>query len=413
MNKKNIIFGVGAMLLLLASCSGEKTLEGYNFNGEGFLGKLPMAQATKLVTLREIGEELKSDNHPDVNLRELSKMDEDERNKKIQEVRDYLQKQDDKYNHCLDDLRKDLAADTARLVGMKDLLWENKTKCNFKLVKVELGGDAVHNNSQGVTLCFNTTDNVDVLPDGGLHYALLDNKGKFMSGGDLWFKHDVYELGLGYSFMEKGMQSLMQECLNESKFSEMMSALQKSDSIVKILIVDSEQYLDYEPKMTIDGMGPVVFGADMKTLPASYNGLYNKYEDMMAMDCLVYSFEDIYGTSLFTAIGDNEGKIDEIEVESQYYPLKLGDKVLRTCDKLRDVIAKFGKQMTWTYDEESLNAVGAMENGRVTIKLIIDVFTPAGQAKVQKLVKGAKVEIVPADINPSEILNYYQIHSKK
>ena len=45
MNKKNIIFGVGAMLLLLASCSGEKTLEGYNFNGEGFLGKLPMAQA--------------------------------------------------------------------------------------------------------------------------------------------------------------------------------------------------------------------------------------------------------------------------------------------------------------------------------------------------------------------------------
>ena len=69
--------------------------------------------------------------------------------------------------------------------------------------------------------------------------------------------------------------------------------------------------------------------------------------------------------------------------------------------------------MTWTYDEESLNAVGAMENGRVTIKLIIDVFTPAGQAKVQKLVKGAKVEIVPADINPSEILNYYQIHSKK
>lgn len=130
------------MLLLLASCSGEKTLEGYNFNGEGFLGKLPMAQATKLVTLREIGEELKSDNHPDVNLRELSKMDEDERDKKIQEVRDYLQKQDDKYNHCLDDLRKDLAADTARLVGMKDLLWENKTKCNFKLVKVELGGDA-------------------------------------------------------------------------------------------------------------------------------------------------------------------------------------------------------------------------------------------------------------------------------
>lgn len=68
---------------------------------------------------------------------------------------------------------------------------------------------------------------MDVLPDGGLHYALLDNKGKFMSGGDLWFKHDVYELGLGYSFMEKGMQSLMQECLNESKFSEMMSALQK------------------------------------------------------------------------------------------------------------------------------------------------------------------------------------------
>lgn len=39
MNKKSFLFGVGALLLLLSSCSSENKLEGYNFTGKGVLGK--------------------------------------------------------------------------------------------------------------------------------------------------------------------------------------------------------------------------------------------------------------------------------------------------------------------------------------------------------------------------------------
>lgn len=419
MNKKSLLFGVGALLLLLSSCSSESKLEGYNFTGKGFFGKLPMAQATKLATLREIGEEINSDNSSFPTWEEQRKMGREEAQKKMQEAMkeasDRIDKLNDKYLHCLDDMSKDLAADTARLVGMKNLALENKTKCDFKLTKVELGVNVVHEAGKGIILSFNIPNNIESLPEGTAHFALLDKNDKFLYGGTLWLERNyaTCELRIPYPYMERDAATIMKDCLNEEKFAKMMADLQRDDSIAKILIVDADQYLDYNPKMTIDGIGPIVFGADMQTLPKAYNDLYCQYEDMMAMDFLAYSFEDVHGTSLFTVTGDNAGKIDEIEVESPYIPLKLGDKVLRTGEKLRDVLAKFGKQLTWTYDAESLHAVGAMENGRVTIRLIEDVFTPEGQSKLQKMANGAKEEIVPEDINPLEVLNYYQIHAKK
>lgn len=418
MNKKSFLFGVGALLLLLSSCSSENKLEGYNFTGKGVLGKLPMAQATKLATLREIGEKINNDDTRFPTFEEQKKMGREEAKKKMQEMMEYslkfLKEQEDNYSHCLDDMNKDLAADTARLIGMKDLAWENKTKCDFKLTKVELGANPFNYRDQSITLRFNMPDNIESLPDGLPRFALLDKNDKFMYGGILRLTHadGTCDLELRYSYMELGMSELLNDCMDEKKFPKMMADLQRDDSIAKILIVDADQYLEYDPKMTIDGMGPIVFGADMQTLPKAYKDLYSSYEDMMAMDCLVYSFNDSFERTLFTAIGDNSGKIDEIEVESQYIPLKLGDKVLRTGEKVRDVIAKFGKQMTWTYDEMSLNAIGAMENGRVTIKLIENLFTPEGQAKLQKIASGAKVEIVPSDINPLETLDFYQIHAK-
>lgn len=55
---KEILFNLclGVMAILLASCgsSGSVVLDGYDFSCDGILGKIPMGQAVRLATARDI-----------------------------------------------------------------------------------------------------------------------------------------------------------------------------------------------------------------------------------------------------------------------------------------------------------------------------------------------------------------------
>lgn len=63
---KKILFNLclGVMAILLASCgsSGSAVLDGYDFSCDGILGKIPMGQAVRLATARDIYVDLQNDN---------------------------------------------------------------------------------------------------------------------------------------------------------------------------------------------------------------------------------------------------------------------------------------------------------------------------------------------------------------
>lgn len=179
---KKILFNLclGVMAILLASCgsSGSAVLDGYDFSCDGILGKIPMGQAVRLATAREIYEDLQNDNT------QLSgKMTKED----IEKIHNLITKMEERYQHCADDLLEDLAADSARLLSMKDVAWENKTSCNVKLAKIQLGVKKYsYLQSHDIAFVFEANpEEVQKLPQNILHYVVVDKQGKAINSGNL------------------------------------------------------------------------------------------------------------------------------------------------------------------------------------------------------------------------------------
>lgn len=167
---KKILFNLclGVMAILLASCgsSGSAVLDGYDFSCDGILGKIPMGQAVRLATAREIYEDLQNDN-----TKLSGKMTKED----IEKIHDVATKMEERFQHCADDLLEDLAADSARLLSMKDVAWENKTSCNVKLAKIQLGVEVSYRHSNDIAFIFEANpEEVKKLPQNILHYVLVD-----------------------------------------------------------------------------------------------------------------------------------------------------------------------------------------------------------------------------------------------
>lgn len=410
---KKILFNLclGVMAILLASCgsSGSAVLDGYDFSCDGILGKIPMGQAVRLATAREIYEDLQNDN-----TKLSGKMTKED----IEKIHDVATKMEERFQHCADDLLEDLAADSARLLSMKDVAWENKTSCNVKLAKIQLGVEVSYRHSNDIVFIFEANpEEVKKLPQNILHYVLVDKQGKAISHGSLKEQQTpgLYEKTIMMDHVMLNMGGMLEVCDSEEKYQMRMNYCLMLDSINKILILDDNQILDYRPSFTITGIGPVQLGADLNTLPKSLQDVYNNCYDMQAPDGdKYYAFDSSTGAAMFTAIGSPDGKIKCIEVGSYVFPVKFGNVVLRVEDPYCKIVEQYGKSISWSYNPETLSATASFENGKVTFEVFGDFFTDSGTAKLQQLQNGAKnVVFVPSDFNPDEQLQYYRIQAGK
>lgn len=420
MNKKVFNFSMGAALLLLASCgsSGNAVLEGYDFTGKGVLGKIPMGKAIQIATAREICYDFEAEGSKISNkkITEISKEEYMELGKKVNEM---AQKEEDKFNHCLDDIQDDLKADSARLQAMKDINWEDKTNCGFKLNGVQL---VENENSQylerhDILLMFGVNEErVKQLPSGSPYYVFLDKNGKMLIGeGMEWGNGNLYKVRFKLDPVTKDLSKLMTLASSAETYHDAMSHCLYLDSISKILILDADEMLDYKPAMTITGVGPVQLGADLTKLPKSLPGIYDKCYDVQAPEAdKYYSFETNKDEALFTAVGTPEGKIKYIEVATALLPIKFGNVVLRVDEPFSKIVGKYGKQISWSYNPETMSAIASFEAGKVTFEVFGDFFTETGTQKFLQLQNGAKnVSLVASDINPEEKLQYYKVQPAK
>lgn len=311
---KKILFNLclGVMTILMASCgsSGSAVLDGYDFSCDGILGKIPMGQAVRLATARDICVDIQNDNT------QLSgKMTKED----IEKIHNLITKMEERYQHCTDDLLEDLAADSARLLSMKDVAWENKTSSNVKLAKIQLGVKKYsYFQSHDIAFVFEANpEEVKKLPQNILHYAVVDKQGKAISHGSLKEQQTPgsYEMTIMMDHVMLDMEGMLKACNSEDKYKMMMNFCLELDSIDKVLILDDNQILDYRPSFTITGIGPVQLGADLNTLPKSLQDVYNNCYDMQAPDGdKYYAFDSSTGATMFTAIGSPDGKIKCIEV---------------------------------------------------------------------------------------------------
>lgn len=411
---KKILFNLclGVMAILLASCgsSGSAVLDGYDFSCDGILGKIPMGQAVRLTTARDICVDIQNDNT------QLSgKMTKED----IEKIHNLITKMEERYQHCTDDLLEDLAADSARLLSMKDVAWENKTSSNVKLAKIQLGVKKYsYLQSHDIAFVFEANpEEVKKLPQNILHYAAVDKQGKAISHGSLKEQQTPgsYEMTIMMDHVMLDMEGMLKACNSEDKYKMMMNFCLELDSIDKVLILDDNQILDYRPSFTITGIGPVQLGADLNTLPKSLQDVYNNCYDMQAPDGdKYYAFDSSTGATMFTAIGSPDGKIKCIEVGSYVFPVKFGNVVLRVEDPYCKIVEQYGKSISWSYNPETLSATASFEHGKVTFEVFGDFFTDSGTAKLQQLQNGAKnVVFVPSDFNPDEQLQYYRIQAGK
>ena len=420
MNKKVFNFSMGAVLLLLASCgsSGSAVLEGYDFTGKGVLGKIPMGKAIQIATAREICYDFEAEGSKLSNkkITEISKEEYMELGKKVNEM---AQKEEDKFNHCLDDIQDDLKADSARLQAMKDINWEDKTNCGFKLNGVQM---VENENSQflerhDILLMFEVNEErVKQLPTGSPYYVFLDKNDKMLLGeGMEWGNGNLYKVRFKLDPVTQDLSKLMTLASSAETYHDAMSHCLYLDSISKILILDADEMLDYKPAMTITGVGPVQLGADLTKLPKSLPGIYDKCYDVQAPEAdKYYSFETNKDEALFTAVGTPEGKIKYIEVATALLPIKFGNVVLRIDEPFCKIVGKYGKQISWSYNPETMSAVASLEGGKVTFEVFGDFFTETGTQKFLQLQNGAKnVTLTASDINLDEKLQYYKVQPAK
>lgn len=419
MNKKvfNLCLG-GAFMLLMASCgsSNSAVLEGYDFSGDGVLGKIPMGKAIQIATAREIGYDIQAEGSKftNKNITEMSKEEYMELGKKVNEM---AQKGEEKFNHCLDDIQDDLKADSARLQAMKDISWEDKTNCGFKLNEVQLLDKSLSWDRHDIMLLFEVNeDKVKELSTGTPYYVFLDNDGKMLFNSSMeWGNGNTYKIRFKLDPVTKELSKLMDLASSADTYHNTMTHCLYLDSISKILILDADALLDYKPAMTITGVGPVQLGADLTKLPKSLPDVYDKCYDLQAPEAdKYYSFETSKDEALFTAVGTPDGKIKYIEVSTELLPIKFKNVVLRIGDSYSKIVGKYGKQISWTYNPETMSAKASFEGGKVTFEVFADFFSGSGSTKFAQLQNGAKnITFGASDFNSAENLQYYKIQAAK
>ena len=176
--KKNFIgLCLGAMSVVLASCGGNNNpvLEGYDFAGDGLLGKIPMGLAIQHGTALEINHEFNKEYQDIYGDKKIGEGTEED----YQKMQEAEKKADDKLNHCVDDIYDDLVADSARLRSLKDINLENKTSCNVKLKEVRFTEEDMVSVKNNIVFVLDAPQTeVAALPDGKIYAIIVDKEGK-------------------------------------------------------------------------------------------------------------------------------------------------------------------------------------------------------------------------------------------
>ena len=147
-------------------------------------------------------------------------------------------------------------------------------------------------------------------------------------------------------------------CKTEEAFKKTAETCLRLDSLYKIVLLDGNQYLDYHPRtMSLNGIGPVKIGADMSQLPHRLAHVYDNCSEIPTPDeDTYYSFDGSLGETYFTGIGNSDGKLKSIDVESEYYPIKFGDTILRVGDTYSKIVEKYGKNSSFGFRNQAVFA---------------------------------------------------------
>lgn len=415
MKKYMLNLCLGIMTVLLASCGGgsRAALDGYDFQGDGILGKIPMSLGIKLGTARQIHEEYKD--------KGVLRLAPGERpsEAQIKELEDVAKEIDQKYAHCLDDIQEDLAADSARLLALKGINWVNKTACKVNLKEFKFYEKSSFNGyvSRNPRLIYEVNPGeLEALVNKRLYYVKLDKQGKSLGYNDLLQVsgedgRNLLQVEIRLERENLDFGGMMEAASTEGGFESKMNDIMKLDSIFKIEILDGDQILDYRPStMTLTGVGPVQIGVDMDSIPKTAKDIYQSRTEIMNPEAEIFAFGFREDDTYFTGIGGSDGKLKSIEVESDGIPLKVGDMVLRVGDTYCKIVEKYGKKISWSYNPDNMELQASLEGGKVTFNINSSSFTAAGQAKFEQLENGAKnIVFVSSDFDPEAKLETYTI----
>lgn len=398
----------------MASCGGggsSAVLDGYDFSGDGILGKIPMGLAIQYGTMLEVNQELEKKFEDKIGNKSLLQMDKGDAEK----FRQMLNEAQEKFSHCLDDMQDDLKADSARLLALKGINWENKTAANIKLAEVRFGDkDNVHGleKNRDILILFDATkDKVAALPNGRLHFLVFDKKGNQVSER-FWHSAGKVDLqGVVFHTSSLAESRNLNGCKTEEKFEKAVGECMSLDSIDKILLLDDDQILDYRSStMSLTGVGPVRIGMNMDSIPERVKGIYTTRTEIINPEAEIYSFGYGEDYTYFTGIGGPDGKLKSIEVENECIPLKVGDMVLRVGDTYSKIVQKYGKKISWSYNPDNMEIKASLEGGKVTFDIYHSNFSATGLAKYEQMENGAKnIVFTSSDFDPEAKLELFVV----
>lgn len=401
-------FLMGVIGTLVISCSGGKNVDG--FTGDGLLGDIPKARAITLATINDLAVEMSSDESLQVDLKNprkdapgfIEKMD--RVNKKFREV-------EEKYEVGLDDdMKQNLLEDMNRLSSGKDFPLLNKTGLKLYKYDVTASVDTAKAEYGYLTIQFDMEQMPKKVFYKELSYVLKTKDDKVLQITPI-FK-DKITIGKGH--IVKDLLHGMTICRDTEEYANTLKYLHMLDSVAKVEIVTKAQSLEYKPAITLQGVEPIVLGANMTKLPQRVDGVYANCYDLMANDGnMYYQFDDLNGHSLFIAQGTNDGKITDIEVDYYGFPLAINGKVLQTQVPLCYIAESFGKDIRWTYEEDNFALLASISDGKVTFRIGDNTLSERGKAKLETLKQG-KYDVVFSydDFLPDEELESFEIHKK-
>lgn len=413
MKKVMLNLCLGAMALLMASCGsgGSAVLDGYDFSGDGILGKIPMGLAIQYGTMLEVNQELEKKFEDKIGQKSLLQMDKGD----VEKFRQMLNEAQEKFSHCLDDMQDDLKADSARLLALKGINWENKTAANIKLAEVRFGDkDKVYGleKNRDILILFDATkDKVAALPNGRLHFLVFDKKGKQVSER-FWHSAGKVDLqGVVFHTSSLAESRNLKGCKTKEEFEKAVDYCMSLDSIDKILLLDDDQILDYRSStMSLTGVGPIRIGMDMDSIPERVKDIYTTRTEIINPEAEIYSFGYGEDYTYFTGIGGPDGKLKSIEVENECIPLKVGDMVLRVGDTYSKIVEKYGKKISWSYNPDNMEIKASLEGGKVTFDIYHSNFSAAGLAKYEQMENGAKnIVFTSSDFDPEAKLELFVV----
>lgn len=406
MNKRNRYLVSVLLMAMAVLCSCGSSVDGYKFSGNGLMGSIPEARAKAIDIYKEeiakVEKRLEKENFDEMGP-ERYKVLMEERGNVFTALHDRLG----------DDVRQALVDDMKRIDSGKDFPFTNKTTCKMNAMQPAAVVDTA-NAFNGYVLVKLAMDPSKrrILSEDRLYYLTKSAEGTVLTKGgvdDLSDDNDYnYEFVIGaegykmdYVFSDRDI------------YDKQMRYLMSLDSIASVEIVDYATYFDYTTeRATTEGVGSVKIGAKIDDMPDSCSlYVYKEPVNVMQPDMTVCEFQDKHHATLFTAVGDGNGKIKSIDVER--LPIKLDGKVVSTHVYVRDAVENLKDVAEWSFDQEAQDAVASFEGGKVTISLGSNVFNESGFAKYQQLQKGAKgIKFDYNDFNDYDTFEMYTIKGK-